>query len=90
MSDIEHSGLHALFFLDGVAAGAEKALQLFEETILFQQGELEESVADMSPNASDYDYAVGDIRVLKDAVDDVQAARRRMRLARATLDKRTG
>ncbi len=88
MSDIEHSGLHELFYLDGIAAAADKALQLLEEAIVAQQNLLQESVADMDTNASDYDYALGDIRVLKDAADDIRLAARRVIVARSTISAR--
>ena len=88
MSDIEHSGLHELFYLDGIAASAEKALQLLEEAIVSQQNLLQESVADMDSSASDYDYALGDITVLKDAADDVRLAARRVIVARSTISAR--
>ncbi len=88
MSDIEHSGLHELFFLDGIATAAEKALQLLEEAIVSQQNFLQESVADMDSDASDYDYALGDIKVLKDAADDVRLAARRVIVARSSISAR--
>lgn len=88
MSDIEHSGLHELFYLDGIAAAAEKALQLLEEAIVSQQTLLQDSVADMDSSASDYDYALGDITVLKDAADDVRLAERRLIVARSTISAR--
>ena len=86
--DIEHGGLHELFFLDGIAAAADKALQLFEEAIVSQQTLLQESVADMRSDVSDYHYAVDDIRVLSQAVDDVKSAARRVKLARETIGRR--
>ncbi len=86
--DIEHSGLHELFFLDGIAAAADKALQLLEEAIVSQQTLLQESVADMDSSASDYAYALGDIRVLKDAADDVRLAARRVIVARSSIGAR--
>ena len=88
MSDIEHSGLHELFYLDGIAAAAEKALQLLEEAIVSQQNLLQESVADMDSDSSDYGYAFGDITVLKDAADDVRLAERRLIVARSSISAR--
>ena len=86
--DTEHDGLHALFYLDGLAAGASKALELLEGMILEQQDILQESVDEREGNASD--YTLGDMKVLKDAVDDVRIAAWRVRQARETLGKRTG
>ncbi len=86
--EIEHGGLHELFFLDGIAAAADKALQLLEEAIVSQQTLLQESVADMDSSASDYDYALGDISALKDAADDVRLAARRVIVARSSIGAR--
>ena len=90
MSDIEHDGLHELFHLDGIAAAADKALQLLEEAIVSQQTLLQEVLDEMGADTSDYDYAVGDISVLKDAADDVRLAASRVKLARQTIGKRLG
>ena len=86
--EIEHGGLHELFFLDGIAAAADKALQLLEEAIVSQQNLLQESVAEMDSSASDYDYALGEISVLKDAADDVRLAARRVIVARSSISAR--
>ena len=86
--DVEHGGLHELFFLDGIAAAADKALQLLEEAIVSQQGVLQDSVSDMRSDASDYDYAVDDIRVLNQAIDDVKSASSRVKLVRETIGGR--
>ncbi|MYD36368.1 MAG: hypothetical protein F4X20_05055 [Dehalococcoidia bacterium] len=86
--EIEHGGLHELFYLDGVAATVETALQLLEEALVSQQNLLQESVADMDSDASDYDYALGDISVLKDAADDVRLATRRIIVARSSISAR--
>ena len=83
--DIEHGGLHELFYLDGIAAAADKALQLLEEAIVSQQTRLQERVAGVASSASDYDYALGDIKALKDAADDVRLATRRAIVARSSI-----
>ena len=89
MSDIEHSGLHQLFFLDGIAAGAEKALQQLEEALVSQQHALQDAVNDLGERDMGHNYALGDISALKDAADDVRLAARRVVVARSSISART-